>query len=66
LYVCICNGITERQVRESARQGANSMDALAFELGVGTCCGRCRDCAAQLLQDETGCPGHCNSLAACA
>src|SRR6266498_1453719 len=43
LYICICNAVTERAVRECARNGACSLDQLAFELGVGSGCGRCHD-----------------------
>jgi bacterioferritin-associated ferredoxin len=49
LYLCICNAITERQVRESAEAGARSVEDLTFALGVGAGCGRCRECAAELL-----------------
>ena len=38
-------------MRECARNGACSLDQLAFELGVGSGCGRCRDCAGDLLRD---------------
>jgi bacterioferritin-associated ferredoxin len=51
MYICICNAVTLRQVEECARTGADSVDALARELGVGTCCGRCRDCAADVLRE---------------
>jgi bacterioferritin-associated ferredoxin len=51
LYICICNAVTEKAVRECARNGACSIDELAYELGVGAGCGRCRDCANELLRD---------------
>jgi bacterioferritin-associated ferredoxin len=51
MYVCICNAITEKAVRDCARQGACSVDELAFELGVGSGCGRCRDCANEVLRE---------------
>ena len=51
MYICICNAITEGQVRECAQGGTCSLEELANALGVGTCCGRCRDCAAQILAD---------------
>jgi len=52
LYICICNAVTEKAVRDCVRGGACSLDQLAFELGVGSVCGRCRDCAAELLRDS--------------
>jgi bacterioferritin-associated ferredoxin len=51
LYICICNAVTEKAVRECARNGACSIDELAYELGVGAGCGRCRECASELLRD---------------
>lgn len=57
MYVCICNAITERQVRECASQGTCSVEELEAALGIGAGCGRCRDCACRLLEEihgETG------------
>lgn len=51
MYVCICNAITERQVRECARQGARSVEDLACALGVGAGCGRCRESATDVLRE---------------
>eukprot|EP00812_Abedinium_dasypus_P015172 NODE_8764_length_369_cov_0.726115.p3 GENE.NODE_8764_length_369_cov_0.726115~~NODE_8764_length_369_cov_0.726115.p3 ORF type:complete len:70 (-),score=2.92 NODE_8764_length_369_cov_0.726115:40-249(-) len=31
------------------------MDELAETLGVGTCCGQCRDCAKQVLAEAVSC-----------
>jgi bacterioferritin-associated ferredoxin len=41
-------------VRECAAQGACSLDQLTMELGVGSGCGRCRDCASDLLRETQG------------
>jgi bacterioferritin-associated ferredoxin len=54
MYICICNAITERQVRDCAEEGTRSMDELALKLGVGAGCGRCRECAAELLAEACG------------
>jgi bacterioferritin-associated ferredoxin len=51
LYICICNAVTEKAVRECARNGVCSVEELAYELGVGAGCGRCRECASELLRD---------------
>jgi bacterioferritin-associated ferredoxin len=55
MYICICNAVTQRQVEECARAGASSLDELSFKLGVGTGCGRCRECATDLLRGVLGC-----------
>jgi len=49
MYICLCNAVTERQVRECARGGCDSLDQLSSELGVGTCCGRCCPAAKEIL-----------------
>lgn len=54
MYICICNAVTERQLKDCARSGAKSLDELAFQLGVGTGCGRCRECASGVLQEIHG------------
>ena len=54
MYICICNAVTEGQVRECAQEGTCSLEELAAALGVGAGCGRCRDCAAQVLAEARG------------
>lgn len=51
MYICLCNAITERQVRDCARSGACSPEDLASQLGVGSGCGRCLECAVDLLRE---------------
>lgn len=51
MYVCICNAVTERQVRECAQGGVRCVEQLAGCLGVGAGCGRCRDLAAGILSE---------------
>ena len=63
MYICICSAVTERQVKECANAGACSVDELAFELGLGAGCGRCRDCAADVLR-EVQAAGTAATLAA--
>ena len=55
MYICICNAVTQRQVEECARAGASSLDELSIKLGVGAGCGRCRECATDLLRGVLGC-----------
>jgi len=54
MYVCVCNAITERQVRDSVAAGANTLSDLQFDLGVATCCGCCADTARQYLPAGAG------------
>jgi len=50
LYVCICNGVTERQIREAAAAGCNSVAELTMRTGCGATCGSCLDTAAAMLE----------------
>ena len=49
MIVCVCRRISDHQIREAAAEGAVSLECLQFELGVATQCGRCADCATQVL-----------------
>jgi bacterioferritin-associated ferredoxin len=41
MYVCVCNTVTDRRIREAIAAGADSFEALQEELDVSTCCGSC-------------------------
>jgi bacterioferritin-associated ferredoxin len=51
MYVCICRAVTDRDVRECARQGVDSLRGLRRELGVASECGKCASCALQILRE---------------
>lgn len=53
VYVCVCNGVTDHQIREAAAAGCGSMTELTMRTGAGACCGSCVDTAAALLARET-------------
>ncbi|MBM3393650.1 MAG: (2Fe-2S)-binding protein [Betaproteobacteria bacterium] len=46
MYICLCHGITEKQIRQAVQEGARSVPDLVACLGVATCCGTC-SCAAE-------------------
>lgn len=60
MYVCICNNVTERDIELAVRAGARTLDCLAHELAVSTCCGQCREVADECLQAalHVACPGR--------
>ena len=49
MYVCLCNGVTERQIREVAQAGCRTVSELTMRTGCGASCGSCLEIAAQLL-----------------
>lgn len=52
MYVCLCNGITEHEVRECVADGARCLGDLESRLGVGSNCGKCREHAESLLDES--------------
>lgn len=50
VYVCICNGITDHQIREAAASGVRSVAELTMRTGCGANCGSCLDTAAGILE----------------
>lgn len=52
MIVCVCNAITDQEIRASADLGVSSFDDLQNELGVGTCCGLCQECAREVLEER--------------
>ncbi|WP_338011126.1 bacterioferritin-associated ferredoxin [Marinagarivorans algicola] len=41
MYVCLCQGITDSQIRSAVESGANSLRDVRERLGVMTQCGKC-------------------------
>ncbi len=54
MIVCVCRRISEHQIRQAACDGAQTLECLQFELGVATQCGRCAECARQVLHEARG------------
>ncbi len=50
MYVCICNGVTDHQIREAAANGVRSMAELTMRTGCGATCGTCVDTATAILE----------------
>jgi len=51
MYVCVCKAVTDRQIRAAAAGGVEDFETLQERLGVATCCGRCADCARDVLHE---------------
>lgn len=53
MYVCICKGITDKQIQELVReQGVGSIRELKNHLPIGSSCGTCTQ-VAQTVIDNT-------------
>lgn len=57
MYVCLCKGITDTQIRAAVQDGASSMREVNRTLGVASQCGKCgitaRDIVRESLNDLT-------------
>lgn len=51
MYVCVCNQVTDSEIREACATGAHSISCLKQRLKVATCCGRCEDYAMQVMRE---------------
>ncbi len=51
MYVCVCNAITEGQIKTAIGNGADTLSRLRDELEVATCCGTCAERVEHCLQD---------------
>ncbi len=51
MYVCICNAITENQIRYAAQTGVRDLWQLQRELGVASSCGSCKEHAIMILNE---------------
>ena len=52
MYVCICNAVTDKQIRRAARNGVSNLYELRGELGVAAGCGSCANVAEEILDEE--------------
>ena len=52
MYVCVCNAITDKQIRRAARNGVSSLYELRGTLGVASGCGSCASTAQEILDEE--------------
>ena len=52
MYVCICNAITDKQIRKAAESGVQDLWGLQRELGVAVGCGSCKEMASEILRES--------------
>jgi bacterioferritin-associated ferredoxin len=64
MYVCVCNPVTDTEVRNCVRRGACTLSDLQMQLGVAIQCGTCASTALAIVEEVTG--GTASRLAAAA
>jgi bacterioferritin-associated ferredoxin len=63
MIVCVCNAITEHEVRELAHKGAHTPEAAYEKLGCEPQCGCCLDYAQEVIDEELGKRPHLRIVA---
>ena len=51
MYICLCNSVTDSDIRDAAVTGVRTMAQLRMQTGCGTNCGKCEPMARDLLRD---------------
>ncbi|WP_437783034.1 (2Fe-2S)-binding protein [Sorangium sp. So ce1097] len=49
MYVCLCMGVCDREIREAMNEGACSVSEVMECTGAGTRCGSCQPTIAKLV-----------------
>jgi bacterioferritin-associated ferredoxin len=64
MIVCVCNAITEKEVRHAAHEGARTPEAAYAALGCEVQCGCCLDYAQEIIDAERPKKLHLSVVAA--
>jgi len=51
MYVCVCNAISDRQVKQAISQGKQSVRDLRVHFGFESCCGKCTTCMRNAIKE---------------
>ena len=52
MYVCLCKGITDTQIRAAVQDGATSVREVRNSLGVASQCGKCGILAREIVRES--------------
>ena len=59
MYLCLCNGLTDRNVREAAAAGQRTVKGVLRHHGIKPQCGKCLSYIKQTLADHDERAEHC-------
>ncbi len=51
MFVCLCKGVTDTQIKESINNGATKLSQVRRELGVATQCCKCLPLARSIIDE---------------
>lgn len=49
MIVCVCNAVSESEIRACVELGCTDLDSVREAVGVASCCGTCADCARAVI-----------------
>ena len=52
MYVCLCRGIADQDIKDAIANGAETYREIRDQLDLGTCCGRCVPEARAIISEE--------------
>ncbi|MCH2323439.1 MAG: (2Fe-2S)-binding protein [Pseudomonadota bacterium] len=61
MYVCICRQVTDHQIRDICRGGANSFSDVQAKTGVASDCGKCGKLAQTIVKEFSKSPDFVNA-----
>ena len=52
MLVCVCNGISDKQIDSALANGSSNFKDIRSELGIGNCCGQCVPFAKEMVNNK--------------
>ncbi|MFM2486301.1 bacterioferritin-associated ferredoxin [Celerinatantimonas yamalensis] len=52
MFICLCQGITDSQIRQAVRDGNMTLAEVRQKLPVATQCGRCTQSVKDVINEE--------------
>jgi len=52
MFVCVCNAVTENDIRQAVNDGSETIKQLKEKFGVGSQCGGCITLTKQVLNQQ--------------
>ncbi len=49
MYVCLCLGVTDREIQQAIAEGASTVEDVMYCTGAGTRCGSCVETIAAMV-----------------
>lgn len=62
MYLCMCKGVSDQQIRQAVEQGARTVGEMSLRFGIGIECGKCIDGIREFLDTcLTGSPASADA-----